>query len=164
MDLSKLADSAKKAEPANKKYFERLKKTKPKNLDEMVHKIHDEVFEDVDCLKCANCCKTTSPIFYDRDIERIARRLKMRPSEFIDKYLYIDEDKDYVLNSAPCAFLDYENYCTIYEDRPTACKEYPHTNRKRFYQILDLTLKNTGVCPAAFKVVEEMKKQSNFTL
>lgn len=164
MDLSKLADVAKKAAPANKKYFERLKRTKPKNLDEMVHKIHDEVFEEVDCLTCANCCKTTSPIFYDRDVERASKCLKMKPSEFIEKYLKIDEDKDYVVNSAPCPFLDYENYCTIYEDRPTACKEYPHTNRKRFYQILDLTLKNTGVCPAAFKIVEEMKKQSNFTL
>lgn len=159
MHPDELKRQAKNAEPSTKKLFEKLKRNKPKELDDVVHRLHDEAFEEIDCLKCANCCKTTSPIFYDRDIDRAAKRLKMRPSEFIDKYLHIDEDKDYVLNVAPCPFLDNENYCLIYEDRPTACREYPHTNRKRFFQILDLTLKNTSVCPAAFRIVEEMKKK-----
>ena len=110
-------------------------------------------------MKCANCCKTTSPIFNDRDIDRISRRLRFKPSDFISKYLHKDEDGDYVLNEAPCTFLDSENYCLIYEDRPAACREYPHTNRKRFYQLLDLTIKNTFVCPAAFEIVEQMKKK-----
>ena len=159
MNLGNLYQQAKKAEPENKKLVARLKRTKPNNLDEVVHRLHDEVFENIDCLQCANCCKTTSPIFYERDIDRLAKRLRMRPSEFIAKYLHIDEDKDYVLNAAPCPFLDHENYCSIYTDRPTACREYPHTNRKRFYQILDLTLKNAAICPAVFQVVEEMKKK-----
>lgn len=158
MDLTNLKLQAQKAEPATKKMFERLKRKKPKDLDDVVHNLHDEVFEHTDCLQCANCCKTTSPIFYERDIDRVAKRLKMRPSDFIQKYLHIDEDKDYVLNVAPCPFLDTENYCLVYEDRPTACREYPHTNRKRFHQILDLTIKNTAVCPAVFEVVEKMKK------
>lgn len=159
MELNKLHQSAKNAEQGNRKLFDKLKRTKPKNLDEVVHGLHEEVFEHIDCLKCANCCKTTSPIFYERDIDRISKRLRIRPSDFIDKYLHIDEDKDYVLNVAPCPFLDAENYCLVYEDRPTACREYPHTNRKRFHQILDLTLKNTFVCPAVYQVVEEMKKR-----
>lgn len=159
MELDKLKDKAKLAEQSNKKLFDKLKRTKPKNLDDVVHQLHDEAFEEIDCLKCANCCKTTSPIFYERDIDRAAKRLRIRPADFIQKYLHIDEDKDYVLNSAPCPFLDSENYCLIYEDRPTACREYPHTNRKRFHQILDLTLKNTFVCPAVFKIVDELKKK-----
>lgn len=159
MDLSNLKEKAKNAEPANKKLFDKLKKKKPKDLDDVVHALHDEAFEKIDCLKCANCCKTTSPIFKDIDIDRIARRLKMRPGDFISKYLHIDEDNDYVLNVAPCPFLDPENYCLIYEDRPTACREYPHTNRKRFYQLLDLTMRNTEICPAVFDIVEEMKKK-----
>lgn len=159
MELDKLKDKAKVAEQSNKKLFDKLKRTKPKNLDDVVHQLHDEAFEEIDCLKCANCCKTTSPIFYERDIDRASKRLKIRPADFIQKYLHIDEDKDYVLNIAPCPFLDSENYCLIYEDRPTACREYPHTNRKRFHQILDLTLKNTFVCPAVFKIVDEMKKK-----
>lgn len=159
MDLSGLKELSKKAEPSTKKLFARLKSTKPKNLDQVMQELHEEAFEETDCLSCANCCKTTSPIFYQKDIERVARHLKMRPSEFIDKYLHIDEDKDYVLNTAPCPFLDADNYCSVYEHRPTACREYPHTDRKRFYQILDLTLKNTAICPAAYAIVEKLKKK-----
>lgn len=158
MDLSQIKKRAKNAEQENKKLFDKLKRNKPKDLDDHFHELHQEVFEETDCLKCANCCKTTSPIFKDKDIDRIAKRLRMRPSEFIEKYLHLDSDKDYVLNSSPCAFLDQENYCLIYEDRPTACKEYPHTDRKRMYQILDLTLKNTFVCPAVYSITEKLKK------
>ena len=159
MNLDKLKESAGKAEASNKKLFAKLKRTKPKDLDQTMQKLHDDTFEEIDCLQCANCCKTTSPIFYQKDIERVAKHLKLKPSEFIDKYLHIDEDKDYVLNSAPCPFLDGDNYCSVYEHRPTACREYPHTNRKRFYQILDLTLKNTAVCPAVFQMVEKLKEK-----
>ncbi len=159
MELDSLKDKAKTLEQTNKKFFDKLKRSKPKNLDDTVHQLHDEAFEKIDCLTCANCCKTTSPIFYERDIDRISKRLRMRPSNFIQKYLHIDEDKDYVLNIAPCPFLDSENYCLIYEDRPLACREYPHTNRKRFHQLLDLTLKNTAICPAVFEIVEKLKKK-----
>lgn len=159
MDLSKLPQKAKIAETNSRRLFENLKRKKPNNLDDIVHELHDAAFEKIDCLKCANCCKTTSPIFYDRDIDRIAKRFRIRPSDFIQQYLHKDEEGDYVLNSAPCTFLDHDNYCTIYEDRPAACREYPHTDRKRFYQILDLTLKNTFVCPAAYEIVEQMKKK-----
>jgi Fe-S-cluster containining protein len=83
----------------------------------------------------------------------------MKPQQFINQYLYIDEDKDYVLQNLPCSFLDSENYCMIFDVRPKACREYPHTDRKRFQQITNLTLKNTAICPAAYRVVEEMKKR-----
>lgn len=136
----------------NKRIVEKFKRKKTALLDNIFHELHEKVFEEIDCLKCANCCKTTSPIFYMKDIERAAKALKMKASAFIDKYLKVDEDNDYVLKSAPCFFLDHENYCTIYNDRPTACREYPHTNRKRMVQILDITLKNTLVCPAVAKI------------
>nr|MDK7631844.1 YkgJ family cysteine cluster protein [Globicatella sanguinis] len=82
-----------------------------------------------------NCCKTTGPLFTQKDIERLAKVFRMKPSLFIEKYLRIDEDNDYVLQQLPCPFLDSENYCLVYEDRPKACKEYPHTDRKKFHQI-----------------------------
>ncbi|MBA3902021.1 MAG: YkgJ family cysteine cluster protein [Bacteroidetes bacterium] len=158
MDISKLPALAQKAEQANKKISEKLKKCKPKNLDDVAQGLHNKAFEEIDCLKCANCCKTTSPIFYQRDIEKLSKYLKLKPSQFIEKYLHVDEDKDYVLNSTPCPFLDGENYCMVYNARPTACSEYPHTNRKRFYQLLNLTVKNTHICPAAYKVFEGLKE------
>lgn len=161
MDLEKYKEEARQKSSEHKKYLEKLKQKKPKKLDENILEIHQDVFQEIDCLQCANCCKTTGPLFTDKDIERIAHYLRLKPSAFIDKYLQIDEDNDYVLQQLPCPFLDNENYCLIYENRPKACKEYPHTDRKKFYQINHLTLKNTLICPATFKVVEEMMKRIN---
>ena len=143
----------------NRKFLGKLKKRVPKNLDEEVHTLHEQVFSEINCLDCANCCKTTSPIFYNRDIERLAKKLKMKSSDFIEKYLHIDEDQDYVLNAAPCPFLLPDNYCSVYEDRPNACREYPHTERKKFHQILDLTFQNTLVCPAVYEIIKRLKKK-----
>lgn len=151
-------EGAEKHKKDNQLLVKKLKKSKPKNLDDNAHEAHDAAFDKIDCLECANCCKTTSPIFYDRDIDRLAKHLKIKPSAFVTQYLHLDEVGDYVLNTAPCPFLDYENYCMVYESRPTACREYPHTNRKRFYQILDLSLKNTEICPAVATVFEELRK------
>ena len=92
-------------------------------------------------------------------MERIAKHLRLKPQKFIDTYLRIDEENDYVLKSVPCAFLDAENYCMIYDVRPKACREFPHTDRKKFQQISNLALKNVEICPAAFNIVEEMKRR-----
>jgi Fe-S-cluster containining protein len=159
MDLSSFSDKAKSQSAANKAFLKKIKSKKIRHLDDVFHAAHEEAFEEIDCLTCANCCKTTSPIFYQKDIERVAKRLRMKPFEFIEKYLKIDEDKDYVLQQAPCPFLGSDNYCSVYEDRPTACREYPHTDRKNMYQILDLTYKNTLVCPAVLRIVETVKQQ-----
>jgi Fe-S-cluster containining protein len=155
--INNLKELASRAEPSSRKLFSKLKKFKPKDLDAVMQTLHDEAFAEIDCLECANCCKTTSPIFYQKDIERLSKHFRIRPSEFIEKYLHIDEDKDFVLNIAPCPFLGSDNYCSVYEGRPNACREYPHTNRKKIYQLLDLTLKNTSVCPAVYKIVEKLK-------
>lgn len=144
---------------SNKIFLERLRKMRPSSLDLVAGNLHDEVFNKIDCLACANCCKTTSPILIDRDIDRIARRLRMKPSQLIDAHLRLDEDGDYVFKEAPCPFLMPDNYCMIYEDRPRACREYPHTNRKRFYQVLKLTYHNTLICPAVLQVVDGLKQQ-----
>nr|WP_322623616.1 YkgJ family cysteine cluster protein [uncultured Flavobacterium sp.] len=157
--LKDLGRMAKEKHPENKKFFDKLKKKPPKNLDYVMQELHDREFKRTDCLKCANCCKTTGPLFTLADIERIAKHLRLKPQQFIDKYLRVDEDKDYVLQSVPCTFLDSENYCMIYDVRPKACREYPHTDRKKFQQITDITLKNVAICPAAYNIVEEMKKK-----
>jgi Fe-S-cluster containining protein len=157
MDLSSFPDKAKSQSTGNKAFLKKIKNKKIRNLDNLFHAAHEEAFEEIDCLSCANCCKTTSPIFYQKDIERVAKRLRMKPFEFIEKYLKIDEDKDYVLKQAPCPFLGSDNYCSVYEDRPGACRDYPHTDRKNMYQILDLTYKNTLVCPAVLRIVEQVK-------
>lgn len=135
-----------------------FKKKKPKNLDDLFHSHHQAVFRKTDCLKCANCCKTTSPIFRDIDIRRISAHMRLSESEFIKKFLKIDEDNDYVLQQSPCYFLMADNTCIIYENRPLACREYPHTDRKNMNQIIDLTLKNAEICPAVSNILLQINK------
>ena len=144
--LNELPDLAEEKLIENKKYFQKLKKRTPKNLDVVMQNLHDEEFEKTDCLTCGNCCKTTSPIFTDKDVERISKHLKMKVVKFIAQYLERDADDFYVLKTAPCSFLDLnDNTCFIYDVRPKACKEYPHTNRRKFIQITDLTLKHRNL-------------------
>lgn len=157
--INNLPQQAADKQKENKTFLGKLKKKPPKQLDYIMQELHEAEFSKTDCLQCANCCKTTGPLFTDKDVERIAKHFKMKPQQFVDTYLRIDEDKDYVLQSVPCTFLGADNYCSIYEVRPKACREYPHTDRKKFQQINNLTLKNVAICPAAFNIVEEMKKR-----
>lgn len=159
LDLARYKELADNKAKENKAFVTRLRKKKPKTLDGSTYDAHVEVFEKIDCLDCANCCKSISPIVIDRDIDRIAKHLKMKRPEVIDQYFEIDEDQDYVFKETPCPFLMPDNYCMIYEARPRACREYPHTDRKRFYQILNLTYRNSFVCPAVYEVLESLKKE-----
>ncbi len=159
-DLENLKELSQEKLAENKKYFQKLKKRTPKRLDLIVQEIHEEEFERTDCLNCGNCCKTTSPMFTYKDIERISRHLKMKVADFVSQYLRIDEDDFHVFKTSPCPFLDLnDNSCFIYDVRPKACAEYPHTNRKKFIQLANLTIKNTEICPATYRIVEELKKK-----
>lgn len=158
LDIERYKEKANNNAKENKAFITRLRKKKPKDLDRIVQNAHKETFKNIDCLQCANCCKSISPIIIDRDIDKIAKHLKMKRSEAIDLYFEIDEDNDYVFKETPCPFLMPDNYCMIYEVRPRACREYPHTDRKRFYQILNLTYRNSFVCPAVYEVIETLKE------
>ncbi|MDO6470209.1 YkgJ family cysteine cluster protein [Maribacter sp. 1_MG-2023] len=156
--LRELPQKAKEKHNENKKFFVKLRKKPPKNLDYIMQELHEAEFERTDCLTCANCCKTTGPLFTNADVERISKSFRMKPQKFIETYLRVDEENDFVLQETPCTFLGSDNYCSIYDVRPKACREFPHTDRKKFQQISNLTLKNVAICPAAFNIVEEMKK------
>lgn len=157
MDLSQLPEKAKKVEKETKIFFKNLKKSKLRELDDVIHSIHEEVFAEMDCLECGNCCRTLGPRITDKDIDRIAKALRKKPVDVIGEYLKIDEDNDYVYKSMPCPFLGADNYCSVYEARPKACREYPHTDRKKFFQIHALTIRNAQTCPAVFNILEQLK-------
>jgi len=157
--LEQIKRNAKKDENVNRQLLTKLSKRNSRNLDRTIHTLHDEVFSETNCLACANCCKTLGPGITDTDIRRMARALRIKPSQLTADYLNIDEDGDYVFKSMPCPFLDNDNYCIIYNDRPVACREYPHTDRPRMYQVLNITLKNITVCPAVYEIVEKLRQQ-----
>ncbi len=139
---------------SNKKMLKNLKK---KNLDTLFKNHHYEVFEEIDCLECANCCITTGPLVLERDIDRISKFLRIKPSLFITEYLRRDEDNDWVFKTMPCPFLDSDNYCLIYDVRPRACRTYPHTDRKNIHQLFGKTLINSTICPAVGMILERIR-------
>ena len=159
MNLDSFRSNSKLKRKENKKFFRYLRRINSKKLDKSIHSLHQNEFECTDCLKCANCCTTTGPLFTDKDILRISRFLKIKPSLFTDKFLRVDEDQDYVLKKLPCSFLKQDNRCSIYDVRPKACREFPHTDRIKQKQLLSLTQKNTEVCPAVFNIIENLKKE-----
>ena len=156
-EYQKLLDEAKKKRKINRRKIDRLKRMRKGQVDATIHPLHEDAFQKIDCLSCANCCKTTGPLFTQTDIERIANHLNTNPADFIQEYLRIDEDNDFVLKSVPCTFLDSENYCSIYEVRPKACREYPHTDRVNQAGILKLTKKNLEICPAVAEIFENIE-------
>jgi Fe-S-cluster containining protein len=158
MDLKILPELAQKAESEWKRYFAKNKK-KVEKMDVFIHSLHEEFFAQTDCLSCGNCCRTLGPRITDKDVERMAKALRMKTADFIVQYLKTDEDGDMIFQSMPCPFLGADNYCAVYESRPKACRKYPHTDRKRFYQIYNLSIKNAFTCPVVFQVLEEIRKQ-----
>jgi len=155
----KLLDWSKKNKVDNKKFLDKLKKQKPQHLDRLIQDLNDSAFSEIDCLQCANCCRTTGPLLLNKDIDRLAKELKIRPATFTENYLKIDEDKDYVFKSMPCMFLGSDHYCKVYEARPNACREYPHTHQRDQLQKLPLTFQNSLICPAVAKVLMELKTE-----
>lgn len=148
-----------KAKDNKKSYKRMLERGSNKNkILKALPQLHDEAFEAVDCLECANCCKNYSPRFKNPDIKRIAKRLGMKEGELVAQYLKLDEDNDYVLQQSPCPFLADDNTCDIYEDRPSDCARYPYTDEDVIIKRVPLTLKNSTSCPITFHVLERLNE------
>ena len=156
-EYKQMIDAAKLKKAETQKLFDKLKKQKPKDLDKVTNALHDEAFEHIDCLKCANCCRTTGPLLKEKDIERLAAHFKLKPSIFSEQYLRIDEDGDYIFKAMPCPFLGSDNYCSVYESKPSACANYPHTQQREIIKKLKITYHNSMICPAVAEVVEGLK-------
>lgn len=145
--------NASRIERESRRFFDRILKFDKKSLDQEMMDLHDHVFAGMDCLSCANCCKTISPVFKERDITNLAGHLGVRPGVLVEKYLRLDEDGDYVPNTIPCPFLGAGNKCSVYEFRPAACRSYPHTDSLPVSKSVNLIIKNSSVCPAVHEMV-----------
>lgn len=160
-DPKSIADLARRKEKINRDLIRALKKKAPGILSEWFREAHDDVFSRIGCLECANCCRTLGPRITGKDIERLSSYLKMKPSVFIQSYLRVDEDKDFVFREMPCPFLLADNSCSVYEKRPKACREYPHTDVRMTSRMLELSLVNASVCPAVIEILDSVRiKQS----
>lgn len=129
-------------------------------LDGLFLKAHGAVFETFNCLTCANCCRNYSPIIEPEEIGKLSETIGITAAELFEHYVEMDEDGDFVFKRQPCPMLNLENNkCSIYDDRPKACREYPHTNMKGIKNHFDLLEKNVEICPAAEEIVSRVLKQ-----
>lgn len=146
----------KKSADRQKVYKQYLQRADKNKVLKALPDLHEEAFEKVNCLECGNCCKGYSPRFKTPDIKRIAKHLKMKDGDLINQYLRVDEDGDYVMRSTPCAFLGDDNYCSIYDVRPSDCERFPYTNEDVIIKRQNITLKNSSFCPAVYYVLEKL--------
>lgn len=153
-------DNWEKKSAENQKTYKHFLKTAQKaSVYKKLPDLHEEAFSKIDCLTCAACCKNYSPRFKTTDIKRISKYLKLKESVFIDTYLNLDEDGDYVLKSKPCSFLGEDNFCNIYEVRPSDCRRFPYTDEDVLLKRPNITLKNSSFCPAVYYVLEKLVQQ-----
>jgi len=156
MNKDLLSNWEKKSSDRQKVYKQYLQKANKNEVLNQLPGLHEAAFSKIDCLQCANCCKNYSPRFKTPDIKRISKHLKMRESEFIETYLKVDEDGDFVVRSTPCPFLGSDNFCNIYDQRPSDCQRFPYTDEDVFIKRQQLTLKNSTFCPITYYVLEKL--------
>jgi len=156
MEEDLLTNWEKKSADHQKSYKQLLHRADKNKVLKVLPHLHEEAFEKIDCLQCANCCKNYSPRFKTPDIKRIAKYLRMKEGQLIDTYLTIDAEGDYVLQSRPCPFLGSDNYCSIYEVRPSDCSRFPYTDEDVILKRQPLTLKNSSFCPITYYVLERL--------
>ncbi|MGT2832853.1 YkgJ family cysteine cluster protein [Streptococcus halotolerans] len=162
VDINRYHQLALQKQDVHRKFLAKLKKKPPKQLDKITKELHEQVFSEIDCTKCANCCRDLGPDLTEADITRMSKLFRMTLSSFEKTYLRVDEDGDKVFKAMPCPFLGPDNLCDVYDARPKACAAFPHTDRKRIYQINHLTLKNTLICPAAYLFVEKLRQRLDY--
>lgn len=146
----------KKSADHQKLYKQFLTRAEPRKVIKRLPDLHEEAFSHIDCLDCAACCKNYSPRFKTPDIKRISKHLRMKESVFIDTYLNLDSDGDYVVKTKPCAFLGADNACSIYDVRPSDCARFPYTDEDVMVRRQAITLKNSTFCPAVYYVLEKL--------
>ena len=148
----------KKSKEKQKHYKSFLERADKNKVLRQLPQLHEEAFEKVDCLQCAACCKNYSPRFKTPDVKRISKHLGMKESNFIETYLRVDEDGDFVVKSSPCPFLGADNFCSIYDVRPSDCARFPYTNEDVIVKRQKLTLTNASFCPITFYVLEKLSQ------
>jgi uncharacterized protein len=144
-----------------KRFLSKVEKNPPRGLDALAEVLDKEVWREIDCLSCANCCKTMSPTFTTKDIKRIATHFEITLKEFKEKWLFFDEeDGDWMNTNQPCQFLNTKNnMCSIYEVRPVDCAGFPHLTKKKTTEYIHVHQQNIAYCPATYKFVEKLEER-----
>jgi Fe-S-cluster containining protein len=145
-----------------RRFLTKLENNPPQNLDLVSNLAEAEVWNDIDCLACSNCCRTMTPTYTFKDQQRIAKHLNITIKQFREKWLYRNRAGEWMNVHMPCQFLDRRtNLCSIYEVRPADCAEFPHLNKRKMEEYIHVHKQNVQHCPATFKMVEAMMERMN---
>jgi Fe-S-cluster containining protein len=134
--------------------------------DRILRRIAVDVEGQIDCLQCANCCRVATAKVTERDVERIAKYLRIKPSRFIADFTVESDEEGRVLKrdkKTGCVFLN-GNECTIYDERPESCQKFPHVVRgngsiaSRMWEFVD----RACYCPIVYNSLEAFKDEMNF--
>ena len=60
----------------------------------------EEIEEKIDCRACANCCKVAETNITERDVERLAKFLRVTPKQFVDQYTTMSVQEEDETHSA----------------------------------------------------------------
>lgn len=127
----------------------------------------EEIEDQIDCTQCANCCKVATTTLAPRDVDRLARFLRLKKDQFLEQYTTQSEEEGLILkriDETGCVFLS-GNLCTVYEVRPGTCDDFPHLVRgngslqSRMWQMID----RACYCPIVYNTLEVWKKDLDFS-
>ncbi len=160
MNLKRILTDLKGRARSRRKEFEKvvssLRKMRPKEAENLISRLDEELFSEIDCLECGNCCRTLGPRIRNRDIQNLASELRMGTRGFINTYLKRDEEGDFIFKRMPCPFLGNSHICSVYPIRPGACVDYPHTNGRQVQSNLGLLIKNSETCPVVYEILNRL--------
>ncbi|MEQ1553830.1 MAG: YkgJ family cysteine cluster protein [Ferruginibacter sp.] len=140
-----------------RRFINKIEKTPPPTINKITAVIDKEVWQEIDCLTCANCCKKMTPTFTPKDLKRVAAHFNQTVDEFKTKWLKKERNGDWVNTTQPCQFLNLkDNKCSIYAVRPDDCAGFPHLKKKNFEDYAHVHKQNIDYCPATFKMVEKL--------
>ena len=134
--------------------------------DRILRRIAEEVEEQIDCTQCANCCRVATAKVTERDLERLAKYLRIKPARVQADFTTASEEEGLVLRrdkKTGCVFLN-GNECTVYDARPESCQRFPHVVRgngslaSRMWEFVD----RACYCPIVYNSLEAFKEELDF--
>jgi len=160
-DLSRIKRLAEKKEDENWGFRAFLKgfAMPLKKMDRIVHRLYKQISSQIDCTKCANCCREIQIGVDKEDIKNFSKGIGISAEKFRKRYLVEGEETgEFIFKEKPCPFLK-NNLCSQYIYRPKVCRSYPHLHKKDFVFRLIGVIQNSSVCPIVFNVYESLKAE-----
>jgi uncharacterized protein len=160
-DLKRIKHIAKEKETENDRFKSFLKQQDVKKIDQLVHQLNEAITPEIDCTICGNCCKSLMINVTREETVALAAHLNLTVNDLKEKYIEESDQGQMVINTIPCHFLE-GNRCSIYQQRFTECREFPHLHKSNFTGRLFGTFMYYEMCPIIFNVVEKLKENIHF--